>query len=77
MTFSTTNQFKATVFTTFCCDKYRFGFNGKENDNEIKGEGNSLDFGGRIYNNGLGKWLSLDPLEEINLTKWHFCKNNV
>ncbi|MBK8684323.1 MAG: hypothetical protein IPN26_04700 [Bacteroidetes bacterium] len=25
-------------------DDYRFGFNGQEKDNEIKGEGNSLDF---------------------------------
>jgi hypothetical protein len=23
---------------------YRCGFNGKENDNEVKGEGNSYDF---------------------------------
>jgi hypothetical protein len=28
---------------------YRFGFNGKENDNEVKGEGNEQDYGMRIY----------------------------
>ena len=27
---------------------YRYGFNGKENDNEIKGEGNQQDYGLRI-----------------------------
>ena len=27
---------------------YRFGFNGQHKDNEIKGTGNSLDFGERI-----------------------------
>jgi RHS repeat-associated protein len=43
-------------------DGYRFGFNGKEKDNEIKGTGNSLDFGARIYDSRLGKFLSLDPL---------------
>ena len=26
---------------------YRYGFNGKENDNEVKGEGNTYDFGDR------------------------------
>lgn len=41
---------------------YRYGFNGKENDNEVKGAGNSLDFGARIYDSRLGRWLSTDPL---------------
>ncbi|TXI33822.1 MAG: hypothetical protein E6Q58_02230 [Niabella sp.] len=40
---------------------YRYGFNGKENDNEVKGEGNSIDFGARIYDPRVGRWLSLDP----------------
>jgi RHS repeat-associated protein len=40
---------------------YRFGFNGKEKDNEIKGDGNSLDFGARIYDSRLGRWASIDP----------------
>jgi RHS repeat-associated protein len=42
--------------------EYRYGFNGKENDNEIKGEGNSLDFGARIYDSRISRWLSVDPL---------------
>jgi RHS repeat-associated protein len=41
---------------------YRYGFNGKENDNEIKGEGNQQDYGMRIYDPRLGKFLSIDPL---------------
>ncbi len=41
---------------------YRFGFNGMENDNEVKGIGNSLDFGARIYDSRIGRWLSVDPL---------------
>src|SRR5439155_19165894 len=28
---------------------YRYGFNGKENDNDIEGEGNVQDYGMRIY----------------------------
>ena len=42
-------------------DQYRFGFNGMEKDNEAKGLGNSLDFGARIYDSRLGRFLSLDP----------------
>jgi RHS repeat-associated protein len=41
---------------------YRYGFNGKENDNEVKGEGNSQDYGMRMYDGRIGKFLSLDPL---------------
>jgi RHS repeat-associated protein len=39
---------------------YRYGFNGQEKDDEISGAGNSLDFGARIYDSRLGRWLSLD-----------------
>ncbi len=42
---------------------YRYGFNGKENDNEVKGvEGSQQDYGFRIYDPRLGKFLSVDPL---------------
>lgn len=40
---------------------YRFGFSGMEQDNEVKGTGNSLDFGARIYDPRLGRWLKVDP----------------
>ena len=41
---------------------YRYGFNGKENDNDVKGEGNQQDYGKRIYDPRLGRFLSVDPL---------------
>ena len=41
---------------------YRFGFNGQEKDNEIKGIGNSLDFSFRIYDSRIGRFMSVDPL---------------
>ncbi len=40
---------------------YRYGFNGKEKDNEVQGDGNTCDYGFRIYNPRLGKFLSVDP----------------
>ncbi|MDO5971995.1 GH-E family nuclease [Flavivirga aquimarina] len=43
-------------------DSYRYGFNGKEKDDEVKGEGAQYDYGFRIYDPRLGKFLSTDPL---------------
>ncbi|GAO44442.1 hypothetical protein FPE01S_03_04790 [Flavihumibacter petaseus NBRC 106054] len=43
---------------------YRYGFNGKEMDNEISGSGNKYDYGFRIYNPRIGKFLSVDPLTQ-------------
>jgi len=42
---------------------YRFGFSGKEQDDETYGDENEYDFGGRIYDPRLGRWLSVDPLQ--------------
>ncbi len=42
---------------------YKYGFNGKEKDSEGMGGGSSTyDYGFRIYNPNLGKFLSVDPL---------------
>ena len=41
---------------------YRYGFNGKENDNEVKGQGNQQDYGMRIYDPRIAKFLSVDPV---------------
>jgi RHS repeat-associated protein len=45
-----------------CLDSYPYGFNGKEKDDEVEGAGNSYDFGARINDPRLGRWLSVDPL---------------
>ena len=57
---------------------YRYGFNGKENDNDVKGEGNQQDYGMRIYDPRLGRFLSVDPLqvEYPELTPYQFASNS-
>src|SRR5690606_35618400 len=40
---------------------FRYGFNGMEKDDEVKGSGNHVDFGARGYDPRLGRWLSIDP----------------
>jgi RHS repeat-associated protein len=44
---------------------YRYGFNGKEQDNEVKGVGNQIAFENRIFDPRIGRWFSVDPLQKI------------
>ena len=55
---------------------YRYGFNGKEKDKDM----NSLtayDYGFRIYNPAIGKFLTVDPLTKKypELTSYQFASN--
>jgi RHS repeat-associated protein len=43
----------------FSSAAYRYGFNGKEK--ETDGTADNYDFGARIYDGRLGRWLSVDP----------------
>ncbi|OWP87001.1 hypothetical protein BWK60_05875 [Flavobacterium covae] len=43
-------------------NQYIYGFNGKEKDDQIKGEGLQYDYGFRIYDPRIAKFLSQDPL---------------
>ena len=40
---------------------YRYGFNGKEFDAEVKGDGNQYDYGFRIYDTRTGRFLPKVP----------------
>ena len=55
-----------------------FTFNGMLKTNEIAGEGNSYDFGARMHDGRLGRWLSLDPCEMKfpSLSPYNFAANN-
>ncbi|WP_286923105.1 RHS repeat-associated core domain-containing protein, partial [Flavobacterium sp. UBA4197] len=41
---------------------YRYGFQGQEMDNEIKGEGNSLNYTFRMHDPRVGRFFARDPL---------------
>ncbi|MCA0428280.1 MAG: hypothetical protein LCH37_12675 [Bacteroidetes bacterium] len=58
---------------TWQAQEYRYGFNGKEKENEINGTGNAYDFGARIYDARLGKWLTCDPLKHKYQAYSPFC----
>jgi RHS repeat-associated protein len=55
---------------------YRYGFNGKEMDNSTAN--NSYDFGARIYDGRLGRWLSTDPLaaKYTSYSPYNYCINS-
>jgi len=57
-------------------NNYRYGFNGKEKDPSITS--GDYDFGARIYDGRIGRWLSIDPLQKKypDLTPYNFAANN-
>ncbi|WP_123803404.1 RHS repeat protein [Flavivirga aquatica] len=43
-------------------DSYRYGFQGQEKDDEVKGEGNSINFTFRMYDPRINRFFAIDPL---------------
>lgn len=56
---------------------YRYGFQGQEKDDEIKGEGNSLNYTFRMHDPRVGRFFARDPLEPKypELTPYQFSSN--
>ncbi|QWG10696.1 RHS repeat-associated core domain-containing protein [Flammeovirga kamogawensis] len=56
---------------------YRYGFNGKENDTDLSSSQLIQDYGFRVYNPVIGKFLSVDPLTKSYpmLTPYQFASN--
>jgi len=55
-----------SVVVNVCNDSinggYRFGFNGKPHDDEFAGRGNFQDYGFRMYDPRIARFVSVDPL---------------
>lgn len=58
---------------------YRYGFQGQEMDDEIKGEGNSLNYTFRMHDPRVGRFLSLDPIsaQYPHNSPYAFAENRV
>jgi RHS repeat-associated protein len=44
--------------------EYRYGFQGQEKDDEVKGEGNSLNYTFRMHDPRVGRFFTRDPMEK-------------
>ncbi|GGD34284.1 hypothetical protein GCM10011343_25210 [Flavobacterium orientale] len=45
-------------------ESYRYGFQGQEKDDEVKGEGNSLNYTFRMHDPRVGRFFAVDPLSK-------------
>jgi RHS repeat-associated protein len=68
-----------TLNTTKNQPTYRYGFQGQERDDEMKGIGNSYNYSFRIHDPRLGRFLSLDPLSRdyAHNSPYAFSENRV
>ncbi len=55
-------------------DDFRYGYNNMEADDEIKGSGNSYDFGARMLDPRIGRWLTIDSefKKYAGINPYHF-----
>ena len=63
----------------FQSPEYRYGFQGQEKDDEVKGNGNSLNYKFRMHDPRIGRFFAVDPL--TNKYPWNspyaFSENRV
>ena len=53
---------KHTDFSALYNSLYRYGFQGQEKDDELKGDGNSVNFEFRMHDPRIGRFFAVDPL---------------
>lgn len=66
------------AFFSYIWKVYRYGFQGQERDDELKGEGNSYDFGARMYDPRIGRFFKMDPIANYYVfqSPYVFAANN-
>lgn len=69
----------ATPGLSFSSSAYRYGFQGQEKDDEVKGNGNSVNFKYRMHDPRIGRFFAVDPLtkEYPHYTPYSFSGNMV
>ena len=55
---------------------YRYGFGGQELDNEIKGEGNHINYEDRVYDPRIGRWGTTDMKNKSFQSNYVFGMDN-
>lgn len=74
------NEYSGRTYqhSLFQSNSYRFAYNGKEMDASMHEELEQLDYGFRVYNPGLGRFLSVDPLADQfpGWNPYHYVHNN-
>ncbi|MDP4247802.1 MAG: RHS repeat-associated core domain-containing protein [Bacteroidota bacterium] len=57
---------------------YRYGFNGKENDDEVRGANDEIDYGMRGYDPRIGRFMSVDPISNKypELTPYQYASSS-
>ena len=60
-------------------DSYRYGFQGQEKDDEVKGEGNSYNYTFRMHDPRLVRFFAVDPLsnEYPHYSPYQFAGNKL
>jgi RHS repeat-associated protein len=60
-------------------ESYKYGFQGQEKDDELKGEGNSLNYTFRMHDPRVGRFFAVDPLTKKypHYTPYSFSGNKV
>ena len=72
------NSFTSPHLPPLSRTSVKVGFQGQLQDDEVKGEGNSVNFEYRMHDPRLGRFFAVDPMahERAEWTPYNFCRNS-